>query len=469
MSDACVIVEHMFDQSALDRAFSPESWAEASRVRNSLRVSSGNGQVETPTKMAPRQEPAKHEPTDSSPEVRFEGHLQALGTMAPGAALAALVSGLDRTRLEGHDLTTLLSAESRLISHFQAGLYRTIGELGCRPELADPETAASEVAAALRLTRQASEIEHDLALQLIRHPEVMEALESGAIDLRRVRVIIANVHALEPGTARLVLARVLPEATHLTTGQLGARLRRLAMTADTEGAETRYRAALEERRIVIYDNSGGTASLHAVNLPPDRLNGIRDRLEELTRASTNAEDTRTADQLRADVFLDLLENQATGGRGSAFVNIDVQLTTLMGVDDEPGHIPGWGPVTAEMARDVVERQTDCTWEYTVLDQGRPVATGTLRRRPAEGMRRRIRSRTPSCIHPGCRVPARRADIDHTTEWARSGTTTLDNLAPLCEHHHQLKDRGWHYRRRDDGSFEFTSPTGHTYVSYGRSP
>ncbi len=52
-----------------------------------------------------------------------------LERVTPGPDLAALLSGLDRSRVSGFDLTRLLEAESRLISHFQAGMYETMIEL----------------------------------------------------------------------------------------------------------------------------------------------------------------------------------------------------------------------------------------------------------------------------------------------------------------------------------------------------
>ncbi len=387
----------------------------------------------------------------------------------PGVHLAAFLMGIDRTRISGYDLVRVMMAQSRLVSHFQSDLYETMGEITTLPHIGGPDTSASEIGAALKLTRSASEIEDELGRALRLHPEVLAALRSGDIDLRRARVIMSNIAELDLEVGQAVLKKVLPEAPDKTTGQLGARIRRLTIAAAPKQAAVTYQAALKDRKIVVYANPDGTASLLASNLPPDRINAIRAKLEELARAAKTPDDIRTADQLRADTFLDLLEGQVTGGRGRAFVNIDVDLTTLLGADDNPGHIPGWGPVTAEMARKIVSDQPDCDWEFTALDQGKPVATGTLARRPNTGMKRRIRSRYRTCVHPGCRRPARQSDLDHTRDWAKGGKTSLDNLAPLCEHHHQLKDQGWSYRILDAGTFRFTSPLGHTYITSGQSP
>ncbi|MQA88072.1 MAG: HNH endonuclease, partial [Streptosporangiales bacterium] len=44
-------------------------------------------------------------------------------------------------------------------------------------------------------------------------------------------------------------------------------------------------------------------------------------------------------------------------------------------------------------------------------------------------------------------------------------TAAENLGPLCRRHHDLKQQpGWNVRRDPDGSYTWTSPTGHTYTT-----
>ena len=52
----------------------------------------------------------------------------------------------------------------------------------------------------------------------------------------------------------------------------------------------------------------------------------------------------------------------------------------------------------------------------------------------------------------------------TTHPDRGGTTSTDNLAPLCRRHHRLKTRGrWRYAMTSPGVFVWTSPHGHQYL------
>lgn len=66
------------------------------------------------------------------------------------------------------------------------------------------------------------------------------------------------------------------------------------------------------------------------------------------------------------------------------------------------------------------------------------------------------------MFPGCRRPARECDIDHLVDWQFGGTTSADNTAPECEHHHVVKHGSlWRVQRDPDtGRLVWMSPTGY---------
>jgi hypothetical protein len=393
-------------------------------------------------------------------EIRGDVIPDDLDAWVPGPFLAAVIATVDRSVLSGHDLVVLLRAEDRLISHYQAGRYQSIAEIGS--VLADPEVASSEVGVALHLTRAAADTETGLAEGLAGHPQIREALGAGLIDLRRARVLVESLGTIDQ--AQVVLDRVLPQAPELTTGQLRARTSRILIELDAQAAHKTYLEGLERRRVVVEANPDGTANLCALNLPPARVMAIRRRLNRLSREARTPGDTRTHDQRRADTLLDLLTGKTAGNPQGAGVEIVADINTLTGISEAPGHLPGWGPVHAELTRKIVSDQTDTQWRYTVTDQGRPVATGTLRRRPTVSMTRRLRALHPVCVFPGCRIPTQESDLDHHTPWRTTKTTRGDDLAPLCRHHHQLKDQGWRYRINPDHTITWTSPLHHTYTT-----
>jgi hypothetical protein len=399
-----------------------------------------------------------------------------LERIEPGPFLAVILSGIDRSQLSGDDRVRLLQARSRLRANVDAELLADMvavceAEAGCLPpgELFEHVVAvtAAEIGAALHWTRRASETHLGLAMSLVEdYPKVWEMLRAGLIDLSRARVICNETIHLDPEIRDQVVDIALQRAPVQTTGLLAARIRRLAIWIDPEYAKKRYENGLAERRVAHEANDDGTANLMGHNLSaPDTAAAMR-KINHQAKALKRAGDPRTLDQIRADIFLDLLKgrNINTSHRDRAVIDITVDLSTLAGLDDNPGEIPGWGPVIADIARQVTADQHDAQWQYTITnDDGAVVTNGTTRRRPTTTMKRAVEAKARTCVFPGCRMPARECDIDHNQAWNDGGATTECNLAPLCRHHHTIKHRGWTLTQPKPGSYTWTSPLGHTYT------
>ncbi len=393
-----------------------------------------------------------------------------LEAMAPGLRLSTLLTSIDRTRLTDHDVVRLMVARDRLASHIQAERAADISEVTrrCGDDDLTGEFAALEVGAALRLTRTAAQHEvafaHDVTERL---PEVGDMLGEGRVDVRRARVLADGTAHLSAEAGRGVVREVADRACELTTGQLRALLRKLCLIADPEDTKRRLQRAVEDRRLVLEANPAGSANLLLMDLPPDVAAAARERIDFLARRLPG--DGRSMDQRRADVAIDLLTGH-TKPLGRGMVDLTVDLRTLLGLAEDPGELGGWGPVVADIARQVTDRQTDGRWQATVIDDnGDPLAVA-VRRRPTTSQARQVRARNRTCVFPGCRRPARSSDLDHTRRHTDGGPTLEWNLAPLCEYHHRAKDEGgWRYRRRPNGDHIWTSPHGHTYITSGRSP
>jgi len=404
-----------------------------------------------------------------------------LEVIPPGPYLAAVVSSVDRSRLNGHDVVRLMQAEARMSSHHEAGKYEAMSEVAfSSPGDADSpvergfeemEYAAVEVAAALTLTRRSSEGELNRAVSLTgRLYRVLQALSRGEIDLAKVRVFDQQLGHLPDGSVDEVLDRVLEQASGLTTGQLRARVARLVLETDSDGAKSSFREGLGERKVSTYANPDLTGNFMISSADPAALAAARRHVEETARHIRSIDDTgRTLDQIRADVALDLLSGKCGHYRhantvGAGRTNVTVSAETLARLSDQPGELDGYGPVVAEIARKTVRENIDGEWVFTVTDQGRPVATGTLSRRPTADQRRRAEADYPSCVMVGCRQPAHQCDLDHRKPVSEGGPTHNDNLGPLCRHHHLVKHHSrWRVRRLHNGDHQWTSPLGHTYT------
>ncbi|HEY0950846.1 HNH endonuclease, partial [Nocardioides sp.] len=150
--------------------------------------------------------------------------------------------------------------------------------------------------------------------------------------------------------------------------------------------------------------------------------------------------------------------------------------TLLGVDDEPGWVSGYGPVPADVARHLIRRAHDFGLAalrrlYVHPATGRLVAAESRSRRFPAGLADLIGLRDQGrCRTPWCDAPI--ADHDHAQGLAEGGPTSLVNGQGLCEACNIAKEAiGWRARPRPgpDGhhdlhTIETTTPTGHVYTS-----
>jgi len=191
-------------------------------------------------------------------------------------------------------------------------------------------------------------------------------------------------------------------------------------------------------------------------------------------------DTRTLDQLRADIFADMLLTTAPTSitetaleSVKATVQVTISAASLASVEG-PAHsdgqalaqLDGHGPMATDAAQILAGHST--SWDRVFLDPGGMVAE-TDNYVPTAGMKRFLRARDQHCRFPGCRAPAHRCQIDHNHDHAKGGRTALRNLSLFCTSHHPLKhpdvdDRDrWSAKQLDDGTILWTSPLGRTYT------
>jgi hypothetical protein len=246
----------------------------------------------------------------------------------------------------------------------------------------------------------------------------------------------------------------------------------VALWVAPDSAKQRYEEGLEERRLVSDANPDGTANLCGYQLPAEGSQAAARRINRLAHQLKASGDLRSLDQIRADLLLDLLNGigPQTSSPDRGTVDIQVELTTLLELDDKPGELPGWRPVISDIARRVTEEQVGSEWRYTVTDQnGNPISVGTTRRRPTISQTRLAQTLNPTCVFPGCRMPSTGCDLDHNQPWSQNGPTREDNLGPLCRHHHVIRHHGRSIIQTQPGSYQLTSPLGHTYTSQPRAP
>jgi Domain of unknown function (DUF222) len=187
---------------------------------------------------------------------------------------------------------------------------------------------------------------------------------------------------------------------------------------------------------------------------------------------------------------------------AAMINLTVPLATLLQLSNSPGEVVGYGPVAPDTARvlaDAAAGHPATSWRLTVTSpDGHALATGSARSsrrgqpitadgwtvtltaiplgdcdhqqrepgyRPSPALAGLIRARTTTCSFPGCRRPARRCDLDHSVPYEVGGPTCPCNLAPLCRHHHRVKQaEGWTLIQPSPGVLVWLTPAGRRYTT-----
>jgi hypothetical protein len=328
------------------------------------------------------------------------------------------------------------------------------------------------------------------ATALTRFPATLDLLRRGEISPLHARILTeATVH-LDDATAGKVEAAVLDRATSQTPGLFRRSLNRAVARLAPRQAEDEHRAAKAGRDVRSRPVPDAMGHLEAVITAED-IAAVMEVLNTAAQRAIAAGDPRTPGQLRADTLVDRIlgrtpnptgpgsgggcgcgcPNHPTdtlgrggGGRGGgAHVQVTLALSTLTGLDDQPGELAGYGPIPASMARDIAARP-DSVWHRLVTDDhGRLLDYGRTTYRPPAALADHVRAFDQRCVFPGCTRRAQDCDLDHLTSWFDGGQTNPDNLAAECPRHHQMKhEHGWSVERLPDGTVRWTSPTGHHY-------
>jgi hypothetical protein len=437
------------------------------------------------------------------------------------AAIAALVSGRQAAARDGLLAWRRDHPDSRLARQDWDSAAADCDE-SVAGEVAD------EVAAALRLSGRAARARLDLAVDLTTITSAtLEALRAGALDVARARRIVeavAPLHATDPALAAVVETEILARAGEQTPAQLAASARRVVLRRARELAERASDRAQRERRVGVepaHDPAGrdaGQADLWVTGRA-DRVEAAFANLTRVARAhlEDHPGESRTLDQVRADLALTALLGDLRTGRVSTVARTEVgdpeagdptrvpdppvtvhlvmPLSTLTG-GDEPAELVGHGPLPAPLARDLLLRtepagdvgdpatasdrsprrhehpvtvllREDVAFTRWLTDPaGVVTTTGTRTYRPPAGIARTVRARDLTCRFPGCRVGAQRCDLDHTVSWP-AGETSPANLVAVCRHHHEEKTKGRWGVTLDPATaaLTWTAPTGHTYTTH----
>ncbi|MBP1326515.1 hypothetical protein JOF28_001747 [Leucobacter exalbidus] len=455
------------------------------------------------------------------------------------AALDNVVSGIQAVRAQ---ISSLQAAEALLL---QAGSTIAEGIAQCIPHgvqsgrsLAKSQAMAyrmvhTDIGAAVHESDRTVAAKMERATDLITdYPGTYRALAAGRVSEGHVRAIVdAGVIITDAKRREKYEREALQLAEAETVGRVRPIVKELAERCAEVTIDERHERACAGRNVMVIDREDGMADLIA-HLPAALAHGIKDKVDQLSHhiiANRNTEtfgdtagkggaggeaaapedgvsesgetrspeivDTRTTDQVRADLLCDMLlvsdplKTMTTGtpmGGITARVQVIVPITRLTGTatgtateeatgattgtatEDtagsdrgHPASLAGYGPIDTDTAKDLACATS--SWEQVKVD----AETGTIitvdTYRPSAELRRFLGARDQHCRFFGCRMPLRKCDIDHTIDAALGGATSSDNLGHICRRHHTLKHATpWEVIQDQNGVYTWTSPTGRKY-------
>lgn len=342
-------------------------------------------------------------------------------------------------------------------------------------------------------------------------------MADGVIDLGRVKAVAQEFEPLrdDPELPDLT-ARLVSRNAQLTPGKFRDKLRQTV--AERLGATDDHLTQRARRRLWIRKERSGMSTLGAYLPAEDALLAWETLTSSAIRSHADAEaaegpcqdrtdgdegycaahgGTLTLDNQRADTFMDIIRvehatlvDPTTGEiddqtpdparhhrrnkrRDQAPVQVHLHLndSTLIGADDLPGHLVGYGTIDADHARRISQNATvvriltdPVTGEITALD--------TPSYRIPKKLRWAVQSRDGYCVFPTCDRVAHTGQIDHREPHPGGrakrkldalGLTSYSTLQSLCTRHHRLKTHGgWTVYDIGDGRLEWHSPDGRVY-------
>lgn len=352
-------------------------------------------------------------------------------------------------------------------------------------------------------------------------PDWVTSIEGGKVDIPHSRVMLRHTGLLREDQYADYSSRLLEYAEGHSVAQTAAEAERLVAEIAAAAYEEACKQAREDRFVRIKHDGFGMSDIH-IRYPSELALAVKDKLDKEAKAlrdtneqarkeackeavntivadvaqaatadgvtaaagssaaGTNADadasaeyaaepavdpaatDSRTMDQIRADILIETLLCATPGeSRVVANINLTIPALSLLEGREEgtaPALINGVHPISFPEACQLAANAP--SWERVINDPitGHVIAVSNYR--PSDPMRTFVQVRDRTCRFPGCMRPATHSEVDHTHPASEGGETSIDNLAVLCRSHHVLKhEKPWTVINLGDGVLEWRTPLG----------
>jgi hypothetical protein len=311
-------------------------------------------------------------------------------------------------------------------------------------------------------------------------PNTLAALRAGQVTEWRATLLARETGCLSLADRRQVDRTLAGDADRISAmgdREIVAAARKLAYRLDPHAVVARSARAEADRCVTIRPAPDTMTYLTGL-LPVAQGVAVHAALNSYADQRRAAGDPRGRGQIMADTLVERVTGQASGDAVPIRVNLTVSDAVLFGDADEPGHLEGYGPVPAGVARGLLARSLSAkckTWLRRLYQQpgtGRLVAMDSKSRLVPAALGEFVEIRDQVCRTPWCDAPIRHHD--HVVAVTEDGETSEVNSQGLCEScNHAKQAPGWSARPRPGPrhSVETRTPTSHAYWSTAppRSP
>jgi hypothetical protein len=321
----------------------------------------------------------------------------------------------------------------------------------------------AEISLARNISPGAAGNQFGFALGLSRLPSVHAALKDGLISEPTAKVIVNETVALSIDHSCLFDAEITDHLDGLTPGRARLLARHLVVGNDAQAARQREEHNHANQRVALFPELDGVALLQ-VRGPAEQLVTAHRALEDWALGLRSAGDDRPTGTIMVQTLVERVTGRAHVDDLDVEIGVVVGAETLVGADQQPAEIHGYGPISPELADELISRAHRAFYRRLITDPVDHTLTGRdPRRRRFDGpLAGYLKARDRHCRQPGCDCRIR--DLDHITEHQHGGPTIAANGQALCRRSHTFKHLpGWKVSNRGP-DVEWRTAAGRTYSS-----
>jgi hypothetical protein len=358
-----------------------------------------------------------------------------------------------KRRLEALDAPLIAEVETRNL----AGKYVVRGTSALLSGLLklSPRESRSRVERARELAPRVALTGEQLPAVL---PVVAEARSAGAVTAQHVDVIasaLRRLHTRVPGETVAAAERFLVDkAADFDAQNLAGVARQLVDTLDPDGSLAE--SAEQQRRRHLSCSPLGNGMYRISGELDAETSALAMTVLHSLAAPTKPEaaerDERRPGQRMHDAFRCLLKLALRAGQLPASGGIPATVLISMTAEEFES---GTGLASTAFGQrlavsDALRLADEASVAWVVHNsRGGILNYGTRNRLASERQTLALIARDKGCSFPGCTDPPQWTERHHIVSWRAGGTTDLDNLCLLCDHHHDRIDSGgWRIEMRE---------------------